>query len=152
MKKEEMSESHLILCHRLLKNLPITKKKKKKEKENPLLMDKKDGKGEKMTNFPKRTFWYVDKRNVENLLNVVEDEEGFYSKAFFSDWRNGGIGPKKIRSNSTFLSSRFYVKPILENLKVPVLPLWISLILVNFSLQRAKIHINDNSEPLNVSR
>ena len=52
MKKEEMSESHLILCHRLLKNLPITKKKK----ENPLLMDKKDGKGEKMTNFPKRTF------------------------------------------------------------------------------------------------
>ena len=87
-----MSESHLILCHRLLKNLPITKKKK----ENPLLMDKKDGKGEKMTNFPKRTFWYVDKRNVENLLNVVEDEEGFYSKAFYFGWKNGGICPKNL--------------------------------------------------------
>ena len=68
----------------------------KKKKENPLLMDKKDGKGEKMTNFPKRTFWYVDKRNVENLLNVVEDEEGFYSKAFYFGWKNGGICPKNL--------------------------------------------------------
>ena len=76
-----MSEGVILFFARLLKNLPITKKER-----NLLLMDKKDGKGEKMTNFPKRTFWYVDKRNVENLLNVVVDveKEGFYSKAFFS--------------------------------------------------------------------
>ena len=109
MKKEEMSESYLILCHRLLKNLPITKKK---EKENPLLMDKKDGKGEKMTNFPKRTFWYVDKRNVENLLNVVEDEEGFYSKAFFSDWRNGGIGPKKLGQIQLWIEKSMHIHSV----------------------------------------
>ena len=46
-----MSEGVILFFARLLKNLPITKKER-----NLLLMDKKDGKGEKMTNFPKRTF------------------------------------------------------------------------------------------------
>ena len=75
-------------------------------------MDKKDGKGEKMTNFPKRTFWYVDKRNVENLLNVVEDEEGFYSKAFFSDWRNGGIGPKKLGQIQLWIEKSMHIHSV----------------------------------------
>ena len=77
---------------------------------------------------------------------------------------------KKSRSNTTlnkklmhihsveiegfFLSFRFYVKPILENLEflqVPVLPfLWLWKFGEFQSSKSAKIHQNENSEPLNV--
>ena len=77
-KRKKMSESHLILCHRLLKNLPITKKRKK----TLCWWTKKTGKERKWQIFPKELFDMLTKEMLKICSMLLRTRRDFTAKHF----------------------------------------------------------------------
>ena len=101
MKKEEMSERVILFFARLLKNLPITKKKKK---ETLCWWTKKTGKERKWQIFPKELFDMLTKEMLKicsMLLMLRRRRRDFTAKHFFLV-EEMVLVQKTSRSNRTF--------------------------------------------------